>query len=385
VAALILRDENADAAEVVKRANARLNQSQQIRRWFIWPEADFPRTPTSKVRKPVVKEVALARTAETPGAAPASTRDSSLVELIASISGDRSMMTRAPDAKANLSADLKLDSLGRVQLLGALEDRYQIELDEAALTQETTLGDLERLIHGGQPIEGAAEYPYPKWSLRWPINWLRSLAFYLLVAPFVCVMAPPRVRGKERLRDLRGPVLFIANHISMVDPGMILFALPFRFRHRLAIAMAGERLRGLRRGLEGGNWFGRVLDRVKYLLVVIVFNVFALPQKSGFRRGFGFAGEAVDRGYNALVFPEGRTTGDGLINPFMSGLGLLVANLDLPVAPIKIEGLFDLTRQRRYFSRPGTVTVTFGEPVTFERGTDSARITQELEERVRAL
>jgi long-chain acyl-CoA synthetase len=385
MAALILRDENADAAEVVRRANAQLSQPQQIRRWFIWPEADFPRTQTRKVRKPIVKEAALARTSETPTAPPASTRDSSLVELIVSISGDPSTLNNRPDAKANLSADLKLDSLGRVQLLGALEDRYQIELDEAALTPETTLGDLERMIHEGRRIEGAAEYPYPKWSLRWPINWLRSLAFYLLVAPFVYVMCWPRVRGKERLRDLRGPVLFIANHISMVDAGMILFSLPFRFRRRLAIAMGGERLRGLRRGLEGENWFGRILDRVSYLLVVIVFNVFALPQKSGFRRGFAFAGEAVDRGYNALVFPEGRTTGDGRMNPFMSGTGLLAANLELPVAPIKIEGLFDLTRQRRYFSRPGTVTVTFGEPVTFERGTDPDRITKELEERVRAL
>jgi len=322
---------------------------------------------------------------EATGAAHASAMDSSLVELIASISGVPSMMTRRPDSKTNLSDDLKLDSLGRVQLLGALEDRYQIELDEAALTPETTLGDLERLIHEGRRADGAAEYPYPKWSLRGPVNWLRSLAFYLLVAPFVCVMCWPRVRGKERLRDLRGPVLFIANHISMVDPGMILFALPFRFRHRLAIAMGGERLRGLRRGLEGGNWFGRLLDRVSYLLVVIVFNVFALPQKTGFRRGFAFAGEAVDLGYGALVFPEGRTTEDGRMNPFMSGIGLLAANLDLPVAPIKIEGLFDLTRHRRYFSRPGTVTVTFGEPLIFERGTEPARITEELEERVRAL
>jgi long-chain acyl-CoA synthetase len=224
MAALILRDENADAAEVIKRANAQLSQSQHIRRWFIWPEADFPRTPTRKVRKPIVKEAALAGTSGTPTAAPTSTRDSSLVELIVSISGDQSTLNIRPDARANLSADLKLDSLGRVQLLGALEDRYQIELDEAALTPETTLGDLERMIHEGRRIEGAAEYPYPKWALRWPISGLRSLAFYLLVAPFVCVMCWPRVRGKERLRDLRGPVLFIANHISMVDAGMILFA-----------------------------------------------------------------------------------------------------------------------------------------------------------------
>jgi long-chain acyl-CoA synthetase len=385
MAALILRGKNADAAEVVRRANAQLSQSQQIRRWFIWPEADFPRTPTRKVRKPIVKETASARTSGAPSAGPASPPDSSLIELIASISGDPSMMSRRPESKASLSDALKLDSLGRVQLLGALEDRYQVELDEAALTPETTLGDLERMIHEGQRADGAAEYPYPKWSLRRPVNWLRSLAFYLLVAPFVCVMARPRVRGKERLRDLRGPVLFIANHISMVDPGMILFALPFRFRHKLAIAMAGERLRGLRRGLEGANWFGRLLDRAGYLLVVFVFNVFALPQKSGFRRAFAFAGEAADEAFNILVFPEGRTTEDGRMNPFMSGTGLLACNLDLPVAPIRIEGLFDLTRQRRYFSRPGTVTVTFGEPVTFERGTDPARITQELERRLRAL
>jgi long-chain acyl-CoA synthetase len=380
VAALILRDQDAVAAEVVDRANAQLNQSQQIRRWFIWPEADFPRTPTRKIRKPLVKEAALAGVSD--ATATAFSKDSSLVELITSISGAH---IDKPDAKANLSVDMRLDSLGRVQLLGALEDRYQIELDEAALTPETTLGDLERMIHEGRRDDAAAEYPYPKWSLRGPVNRLRSLAFYLLVAPFVCVMCWPRVRGRERLRDLRGPVLFIANHISMVDPGMIMFALPLKFRHKLAIAMAGERLRGLRHGLEGSNWFGRWLNRVSYLLVVTIFNVFALPQKSGFRRAFSFAGQAADEGYNVLVFPEGRTTQNGRMNPFMSGIGLLAGDLGLPVAPIRIEGLFDLTRQRRYFSRPGTVTVTFGEPVTFEHGTDPARITQELERRLREM
>lgn len=379
MAVLILRDEKADPAEVVKRANARLNQSQQMRRWFVWAEPDFPRTPTHKVRKPIVKEIVMAEMA---GAIAPSSDKGSLAELIASISGDASIKA---DANASLSADLKLDSLGRVQLLSAIEDRYQIELDEAALTPTTTLGEIERMIHEGRSAEPVVEYPYPKWARRWPITWLRALAFYLLVAPFVVVMCWPRVRGKERLRNLRGPALFVANHISMVDPGMILFALPLRFRRRLAIAMGGERLRGLRHGLQGVGWFGRLLDRVSYLLVVTVFNVFALPQKSGFRRAFAFAGEAVDEGYSVLVFPEGRTTDDGGMKPFMSGIGLLTENLDLPVIPIKIEGLFDLTQQRRYFSRPGTVTVTFGEPVKFARGTDPARITSILEERVRAL
>ncbi len=399
MAVLILRDEAVDPAEVVKRANAQLNQSQRMRRWFVWTEPDFPRTPTRKIRKPIVKEAVLAKTTVGQDAilshnrSPASVGQDAilshhpLAELLASISGDQSV---ALDAQANLGAGLKLDSLGRVQLLSALEDRYQIELDEAALTEATTLGELERMIKeraGGrrERRETDVEYPYPRWALRWPVTWLRFLAFYLLIAPFVCVMCWPRVRGRERLRDLRGPTLFIANHISMVDPGMILFALPWRFRHTLAMAMAGERLRGLRRGLEGTNWFGRLLDRVKYLLVAVVFNVFALPQKSGFRRSFAYAGEAVDRGYSLLVFPEGRTTEDGLINPFMPGIGLLTEELEVTVAPVKIEGLFDLTEQRRYFSRPGTVEVKFGQPLRFERGVDPAQITKQLERRVKEL
>jgi long-chain acyl-CoA synthetase len=149
--------------------------------------------------------------------------------------------------------------------------------------------------------------------------------------------------------------------------------------------MGGERLRALRHSLEGKNWFTKMLDVLSYLLVVTIFNVFPLPQMSGFRRSFAYAGEAMDRGYSVLVFPEGRTTQDGHMNPFMSGIGLLTENLDAPVVPIKIEGLFDLKQQRRYFARPGTVKVTFGEAVRFERGADPAQITRELEERVRAL
>jgi long-chain acyl-CoA synthetase len=388
LAVLILRNESADPVEAIKRANAQLSPSQQIRRWFVWNDPDFPRTPTRKVRKQVVKEKILTSVTPSsirPDRTGGSGGGSSLIDLITSISGDRASLLTKPGAKANLSSDLKLDSLGRVQLLSAIEDRYQIELDEAALTPSTTLEDIERMIHQGSSVESAANYPYPKWARRWPITWLRILAYYLLIAPFVRLMCWPRVVGLERLRGLRGPVLFIANHISMVDPGMILCALPFRFRSRLAIAMGGERLRGLRRGQEGTNWLSRLLDPLKYALVVTVFNVFALPQKSGFRRGFAFAGEAADKGYNLLVFPEGRTTDDGQMKPFMNGIGLLTENLDLPVVPIKIEGLFDLKAQRRYFSRPGTVTVTCGEPVKFDHGTDPARITLELEQRVRAL
>jgi long-chain acyl-CoA synthetase len=372
-AVFILRDEKTDVAGVVHRANALLNPAQQMRRWFVWNDADFPRTATQKVRKQRVKEIVLAQIGNAASAQIAGAPTNQLAALLAAAG----------------ATDLRqLDSLGRVALLSALEDRYQIELDEAALTPTTTLAELEQMIntrHAAQTSDATRAYPYPRWARRWPVTWLRWLAYYLLIAPFVYLMCWPRVRGREQLRELRGPVLFIANHISMVDAGLILFALPRRYRHRLAVAMGGERLRALRHGLEGKTKFGRVVNRAKYLLVAAIFNVFALPQMSGFRRSFDYAGAAVDDGYSLLVFPEGRTTTDGRMSPFMSGIGLLAEQLNVPIVPIKIAGLFDLTVARRYFSRPGTVTVTFGTPVDFARGIDPAQVTTELEERVRKL
>ena len=192
-------------------------------------------------------------------------------------------------------------------------------------------------------------------------------------------MGRARVQGRERLHDLSGPVLFVSNHISMVDHGLILACLPAGFRHHLAIAMEGERLRGWRYPPSGTGGFTRLRLLVQYALVVTLFNVFPLPQKSGFRRRFAYAGEMVDLGYSVLVFPEGRTTTDGEMRPFMRGIGILTSDLNIPVVPVKIEGLFRLKKERRYFARAGEVSVSFGESVVFDNDRDPVSITAELE------
>ena len=356
-AVLILRDDKADPADIIRRANARLNTSQQIRRWSVWNEPDFPRTPTQKIRKTLVRDQVFGQ----------------------GVSRRNGVVLGGRDLK-------ELDSLGRVALLAELEEKYQVELDEASLTPQTTAEELERMIRTqADGAEPALEYPYPRWSLRAPVNWLRQLLYFVLIVPFVAVMCRPRVLGRERLRHLRGPILFISNHVAMVDSGLLLFAMPWRFKLRLAQAMGGERLRGFRHGLEHKSWIGRIVDRATYLLIVLVFNVFAIPQKSGFRRSFAYAGEAIDRGFNVLFFPEGRTTRDGKLSPFMSGIGLLASDLNVPVVPIRISGLWEVYQKHRYLSRPGTVSVTFGEPVEYPKGTDPAEITRDLEQRVREL
>jgi 1-acyl-sn-glycerol-3-phosphate acyltransferase len=69
----------------------------------------------------------------------------------------------------------------------------------------------------------------------------------------------------------------------------------------------------------------------------------------------------------------------------MSGIGLLVTKLNVPVAPIRIDGLFEIYQRGQYFSRPGSVTVTFGEPVEYPAEDNPTAITRDLERRVREL
>ncbi|HEX8422305.1 MAG TPA: AMP-binding protein, partial [Pyrinomonadaceae bacterium] len=145
LAVLILRDGRARAEAIVERTNRTLAEHQRIRRWFVWSEPDFPRTPTHKVLK---REVAAAVFAEmkardenSKGETPAGHACGGDSELLASgsfiVAEAARLSGSAParlDPSANLATDLKLDSLGRVELLSALEDRYQIEIDEASFT-----------------------------------------------------------------------------------------------------------------------------------------------------------------------------------------------------------------------------------------------------------
>jgi long-chain acyl-CoA synthetase len=129
----------------------------------------------------------------------------------------------------------------------------------------------------------------------------------------------------------------------------------------------------------------RLKWKVQYLLGAVLFNVFSLPRQSGFRQSFAYAGEAMDRGFSVLVFPEGEETKNGQLQPFRQGIGLLTSELNVPVVPIMLRGLFELKQRRQFFVRPGTVSVTFGEPVKFPTEQAPPEITRDLELKVRSL
>ena len=365
------------AAEIIARANARLAPFQQMRLWLVWPERDFPRTPT---QKPVLARIrAVAEAAVGAGAAPpAPAAASPLGGLLEKISRGN-----VPLTGAGPGADLNLTSIERVELMSALEDRYQVDLSETDFSNVTTAGALVQLLE--QPRASAMEFHYPRWPRLWPVRWIRAAAFYGLVRPAMLLLGWPRVEGRERLREIEGPVLIVSNHVTYLDPGFVLTALPARLRRRTAIAMEGELLEAMRKPLPGTRVFRRILGRIQYPLVTALFHVFPLPTRAGFRKSFSFAGELVDRGWSVLVFPEGELTKDGAMAPFRAGIGLLVTRLGLPVIPVRLDGLYDLKQANKHCTAPGHIRVTVGAPVEFRETEAPEEIARALERCVAAL
>jgi long-chain acyl-CoA synthetase len=386
-AVLLLRDAKAaNAAAIVERANQTLAEYQRIRRWWVWPESDFPRTGTGKPQAAAIRRAAEAATDGKNEPASGQETETILSELVGrarNASGAPQPEAARPDGTDAKS--LGLDSLGRVELLGALEDRYQVELDQTKFAEARTVEDLQKLIGEAKPPGEKPRFVFSRWPQHWPITWIRAAIYYLLTWPATHLMAHPYVYGRKNLRGLHGPLIIVANHQMDYDVGFVLAALTPRLRYRMATAMWGERLVKQRHPPKEWFFFRRWLWQIGYYLMYALFNVFPLPKSALFRDSFRFAASLAERGYSILIFPEGDETPDGMIWPFRPGVGILVNDLRLPVLPMRIEGTYEIRKAGTRFNRPGRVRVYVGKPIEFPEAGEPREIAKKIEEAVTAL
>jgi long-chain acyl-CoA synthetase len=405
VAVLLFRGSEDAAQAAVVAANQRLADFQRVRRWKIWPELDLPRTSTGKIRRGAVTEWV---NAQRNGAGTVGAGSDALRALILSITGAR---PERHDDAARLEEDLQLDSLGRVQLQAELEEKLGLTLSDAMLERTATLGDLRRVLGMGAeipagvaPVQAAddvAAEVYPHWTWWWPVQALRVAFIECVLRPLVWLLAAPEVRWETGIpveshvrKSGRGapgeinsshPLLLIANHVSTYDMPLVLYALPGRMRRHVAAAMAANILEDWRRRRNQGSWFLDALGPLTYLVVTVVFNVFPLPRSVGFRQSFQHAGEALDRGYNVLVFPEGHRSEDGQLQRFRSGIGLLVAESQTPVLPVALAGLGAMKLGRVRWFRSGKLRVVVGAPMSFGAEMSAEEITERLRDEIARL
>jgi long-chain acyl-CoA synthetase len=375
VHAVLLVDDPSTADEIVRAANAELAPHQQIRGVTVWPDPDLPRTHTLKVRKPeVLARLAAMDSPDGPvitGPAPLGHGPSLNVDpitaLVASVAGlDPS--TVSPDAR--LSTDLNLDSLRRVELLGVIEEELGVFVDDDALEPDATVRDLIALV------DAARDTKRRQGSWGWPLSpIIRAIGLtsqVLLIYPFVHTFYRIRVTGLERLDGVRGPVLFTPNHCLHLDNAIILTRLPLGVRWKLSVAAGAETI---------------YENPVQGVLASVIANAFPLNREGGVRKSLELLGDRLDRGFNILIYPEGKLTVGGPLQPFKAGAGLIAVEGGTPIVPVKININEMSWIDRRRWPSPirGDVELVVGAPITFDADTDHAAATTRLEEAVAAL
>ena len=228
------------------------------------------------------------------------------------------------------------------------------------------------------------EFLYPRWPWSKPMQWLRAAFLELIAQPLVWFLGNPRVSAPYELRT-NEPMLIICNHVTAYDGALVEYALPGRIRRWTAAAMLGEMLEDFRhfRNPDTGRFM--LFGPAAYWLLVTLYNVFPLPRRRDFQRSFAHAGEAMDRGYNVLVFPEGTRSSAGQLAPFRPGIGLLAKQAHAPVLPVAILGLGELKAKGHGWFRSGKIEVRVGEPVHFGPLESEGAITEALHARVAAL
>jgi long-chain acyl-CoA synthetase len=376
VHAVLVLEPGTDPGAVVAAANARLADHQRIRGISQWTTGPLPRTEgTRKLKRAAIRQWV------NEGARPEG----------APVGGDglQSVLARFAAGRA-VSGDTTLEALGlssleRVELMVALEDRFQTRIDETKFAGARTLDELKAMIEAA-PGEATVDEPvnFPRWNRTRIVGWIRRASLATWILPLARLFAWVRVSGLEHLQGLQGPVVFAANHQSHLDVPVILAALPGAWRARTAPAMAKEFFKA--------HFFPEqfstrqvITNRLNYYLAAFFFNAFPLPQReAGARQTLRYIGEVTGDGFSVLIFPEGVRSATGEIRPFRGGIGMIASRLQVPVVPVRLEGVDRVLHTTWRMARPGRCSVTFGPPLRLS-GDDYAALAREVEEAVRRL
>jgi long-chain acyl-CoA synthetase len=309
-------------SQIIKRVNQKLESKQQISSFEVWSQADFPRLRSRKVDRQAVRGfTSNKQLSHDHQDIHANTND--LYSILEALSGKKKVVK-----SMTLGSDLGLDSLRRINLAAIVEQQIGVELHEFGITAQTTVAQLEEMLHSTPPHESkhTTEVILHHWRFNHLATKIRPLIQQLFMFPWHTHFVKLKLDSTQKhlLSQVSQPTLILVNHPGMFDMVSILRLIPYGLRSRLAIPVTEERW-------EDGN-------KSISTLIDLFLGGFPIGQKGAWMgAGLEAIGELVDQGYSVLLAPEGKMQREGKQNPFMPGLGYLIKELSIPVLMCKIS------------------------------------------------
>ena len=367
-----------EPSTIQQAANRELESHQQIRALLEWPGEQLPRTEgAQKLKRNEVKTWAAK------GVIPKTDNSEDGERSVASILSQ--VLGQSVDENTPL-AQLGLSSLERVELLMVLEHKFNVAIDEHAVDEIIKVSDLKEIVasHGTVAPTNDSHFSLPTWNQSWLVATLRRLSLAVWLLPLTRLFAWITANGLEHVTTSQGPVVFVANHQSYIDPSVILAALPRKLRHRVVTAMSKEFF-AAHFNPKGHTRRQRFTNSLTYYLATTFYNAFPLPQReTGTRQALRYASELIAAGNSLIIFPEGQRYTGNSIASFQPGAAMLAARLEVPVVPVRLRGVDLVMGEGQRMACPGRVQVRFGPPMKLD-GTDYVALAEKLESIVKAL
>jgi 1-acyl-sn-glycerol-3-phosphate acyltransferase len=214
-------------------------------------------------------------------------------------------------------------------------------------------------------------------SVRRESGLLESLvhhACFSLIRSYFAIAHRLTIIGREKLPK-HGPFVLAANHCSHLDALALGAALISRHRERAFPIAAGDVF---------------FQTKVTSTFSAIMLNALPMWRKNCGPHALAELRQKLQKEKAIfIIFPEGGRSRDGSMMPFKHGLGMLVAETNVPVVPCGLIGTFEALPANRNFPRPVSIKLIIAEPMQFASTANDrtgwSGIARAVESRVRDL
>src|SRR5438067_4616359 len=203
---------------------------------------------------------------------------------------------------------------------------------------------------------------------------LAHQACFLLLRTYFALAHQLTIEGRDKL-PAHGPFVVAANHCSHLDALALGAALTPRHRERAFPIAAGDVF------FQSG---------VTSTFSAIMLNALPMWRKNcGPHALADLRRKLQEEKAIFIIFPEGGRSRTGSMMPFKHGLGMLVAETNVPVVPCGLIGTFDALPPHRKLPRPVTIKLIIGDTLEFASTANDrtgwSQIAQGVESAVRNL
>ena len=273
--------------------------------------------------------------------------------------------TASISPQMNLEIDLRLDSLARAECVVSVEQRLGIQLEAEEVASALTVGELVRLVN--TKIGGAIKLE----AAREGFHWRNVLAPASEELPEVTQLLRPRpglvttayvvlrliylvarlffrmdVKGREVFTKLHPPYLICPNHQSYLDPFLVCSTFPRSVLQNIFHVGASM------------YFSNAVMAQLGRLI-----NVVPIDPDVQLLRAMRVGAAGLRAGKILNIYPEGQRSLDGKLNDFKKGAAILASELNLPIVPVALDGVFRIWPRKSWRIRLAKVRMTFGEPI----------------------